>query len=249
MDKAAAARIDLEELMGYDTATICNAIDLFEVRPPDTGYMDYRIRCCFEYLRPMVGYATTFTFQASGPPPAGSSEPEVADVLDTFDDLPGPPIVVIQDLDEPAVGASFGDLSCNSYKAFGAAGLITSGAGRDWEHVEPVGLPVFVGASSICSHGYSRVTTIGRPVQVGGLTIRPGDLLHGDGNGVVVIPHEIAPAVAQTAGEVMEIEKSLLMYVTGTSKPTTADFRNVAAEMGVRFAEITKRLTADRERN
>ena len=80
---------------------------------------------------------------------------------------------------------------CTTYKAFGAVGLITSGAGRDLDQVEALHFPCFTGGT-ICAHGYCHIPSINVPVHVGGVTIHPGDLLHGDRNGVTTIPQEIA---------------------------------------------------------
>jgi len=139
-------------LRSFDTPTICNVIELFEVRPRNTGYMDARIRACFPELPPMVGFAATATFRASAPPGQGGAYAGLADQLERFGELAGPPVVVFQDLDDPVVAATFGEVMCSTYRAFGAAGLITSGAGRDLEQVRAIDFPVFT-TGAICSHG------------------------------------------------------------------------------------------------
>ena len=68
---------------------------------------------------------------------------EVSRRLETFQDLPGPVVVVFQDLDDPAVGATFGEVMCSTYRAFGSTGLVTSGGGRDLEQVRAIDFPVF----------------------------------------------------------------------------------------------------------
>src|SRR5258705_196508 len=82
---------------------------------------------------------------------------------------------------------------CN---AFGAVGLITSGAGRDLDQVEALNFPCFTDGT-ICAHGYCHFVSLNLPVHVGGVMIHQGDLLHGDRNGVTTIPNDIAAAVAQ----------------------------------------------------
>ena len=245
-EDAEKTTVNLDDLARYDTPTICNAIDLFEVRSPDAGYMNHTIRCCFEKLPPMVGYAATFTYQASAAP-AGSPSRQVADLIETFADMPGPAVVVIQDLDTPTVAASFGEVSCHTYRAFGAAGLISSGAGRDLEQVEQINFPVFVGSPAICSHGYNRVVSINEAVKVGGLTIHPGDLLHGDRNGVAVIPRQIAPKVARVAAELLEAEKVVLNCVDDPAGPTLSAYRQAVAEMSGMLARIKGRTASQRQ--
>ena len=89
---------------------------------------------------------------------------------------------------------------CSTYQAFGAAGLITSGAARDLDQVRRIGFPAFSNGA-ICSHGYSHIVDIHRAVRVGGVTIQPGDLIHADVNGVTTIPLEIAADIVDAAAE------------------------------------------------
>src|SRR5690606_27021966 len=115
----------------YDTPTVCNAIELFDVRPRQLGYMNASIRACFPALPPMVGYAATATFRSQQPPRGGDAYSGMDAQVARFAELPGPPVVVFQDLDDPVAAATFGEVMCTTYQAFGAVGLITSGAGRD----------------------------------------------------------------------------------------------------------------------
>ncbi len=132
----------------------------------------------------------------------------------SFDELPGPAVVVFEDLDQPIVSATFGEIMCTIYQRFGAKGLITSGAGRDLDQVRVLDFPVFTNGT-ICSHGYSRFPSISVPVTVGGLTINPGDLIHGDCNGITTIPVEIAKDVARTCESYIAAEAIILDYLKG----------------------------------
>src|SRR5438128_2183923 len=123
--------IDLDLLARYDTPTISNTIELFEVRPRCEGYMDGRIRACFPEMPPAVGYASTATMRCALPRREGDVYGSLDEQVARFSELPGPPIMVYQDLDDPAMAATFGEIMCTTYKSFGAAGLITSGAARD----------------------------------------------------------------------------------------------------------------------
>jgi 4-hydroxy-4-methyl-2-oxoglutarate aldolase len=202
---------DLELLRKFDTPTVCNVMELFDCRPKTYGYMDSRIQACFPKMPPMVGYASTATFRSAAPPRAGNVYASLAEQVGTFSELPGPAVVVFQDLDNPVASATFGEVMCTSYKAFGAAGLVTSGAGRDLDQVEAIGFPCFT-AGIICSHGCCHIVQCGIPVHVGGVTVHPGDLIHGDRNGVTTIPIEIASALAHACAEFMEAEAAILGY-------------------------------------
>jgi 4-hydroxy-4-methyl-2-oxoglutarate aldolase len=203
---------DLEMLRRYDTPTVCNVIELFDVRPRHSGYLNARIQACYPKLPPMVGYASTATFRAAAPPRAGNVYSGLSEQISAFAELPGPAVVVFQDLDDPPAAATFGEVMCTSYQAFGAAGLITSGAARDLDQVEPLRFPCFAGGI-MCAHGYCHIPQIHVPVHVGGVTIHPGDLLHGDRNGVTTIPVEIAAAVAHACAEYVAAEAVVLDYL------------------------------------
>src|ERR1700737_4002419 len=128
---------DLALLRKFDPPTICNVVELFDLRPRTAGYMDKRIQACYPKLPPMVGYAATATFRSAAPPVSGNVYSGLAEQVEAFAQLPGPAVVVFQDLDNPVAAATFGEVMCTTYKAFGAAGLITSGAARD---LAPVGV-------------------------------------------------------------------------------------------------------------
>jgi regulator of RNase E activity RraA len=105
---------------------------------------------------------------------------------------------------------------CTTYRAFGAVGLITSGAARDLDQVRQLGFPAFSNGA-ICSHGYSHIVDLHQAVRVGGLTIYAGDLIHADANGVATVPLEIAGEVAEAAAEFVTAESIVLNYLkTGT---------------------------------
>ena len=125
----------LEHLRAFDTATICNVIELFAIRPRTEGYMDQRITASFSDLPPAVGYASTATFRASSPPRGRDAYADLDDQVAGFAELSGPAFVVFQDLDAPSVAATFGEVMCTVYRAFGAVGLVTSGMGRDLDQV------------------------------------------------------------------------------------------------------------------
>ena len=206
--------LDLKALAKFDTPTICNTIELFEVRPRSAGYMDNRIRACFPEMPPAVGYASTATMRCALPKQSGDVYGSLDEQVARFAELPGPAIVVYQDLDDPPVAATFGEIMCTTYQAFGAVGLITSGAARDLDQVRRIGFPAFSNGV-ICSHGYSHIVDLHRAVRVGGLTVHAGDLIHADTNGVATIPIGIANEVADAAAEYVQAEAIVLDYLKG----------------------------------
>ena len=234
----------LEKLGKFDTPTICNLIELFDVRPRDVGFMDDRIKACFPEMPPMVGFAATATFRASMQPRQGDGYSSLEARIERFGELSGPAIVVFQDLDSPPVAATFGEVMCTMYKTFGAQGLITSGAGRDLDQVRKLGFPVFT-SGTICSHGYVHVPQIHVPVHVGGIAIYPNDLLHADCNGVTTIPVEIAHEVADMGDEFVEAE-AVILNALRESGPSIEVLRAARAESQHRIQQLCQRVSRAR---
>ena len=231
----------LDKLAKYDTPTICNVIELFDIRPRNRGYMDHRVKCNFPELPPTVGYAATACFRSDAPPAGGDAYGSIGAQLEQFAKLPGPPVVVFQDLDDPPAAAVFGEVMCSTYQAFGSTGLVTNGAGRDLEQVRALKYPVFTG-STICSHGYCHMLHLGLPVRVGSLMVNNGDLLHGDANGVTNIPPEIASEVADVAGEFIAAEELVMNYVKSPGEKSVTRYNQLRKEFQSIVAALTKRL-------
>jgi regulator of RNase E activity RraA len=231
---------DLALLRQYDTPTVCNVIELFDARPRTDGYLDGRITACFPKMPPMVGYTATATFRSGAPPRGGDVYAGLGRQVESLAKLPQPTVVVFQDLDDPPAAATFGEVMCTTYKSFGSVGLITSGAGRDLDQVEAIGFPCFTGGT-ICAHGYCQIVEIGVPVRVGGVTVYPGDLLHGDRNGVTTIPIGIASAVAHACAGLVAAEAVVLDYLRA-GKVDPAGFAAAREECHRRISELAKQV-------
>jgi 4-hydroxy-4-methyl-2-oxoglutarate aldolase len=203
---------DLALLRKYDTPTICNVVELYDLYPRTAGYMNASIQACYPKLPPMVGYASTAAFRSAAAPRSGSAYGGLVEQVASFAELSGPAIVVFQDLDNPVAAATFGEVMCTTYQAFGAVGLITSGAGRDLDQVEALHFPCFT-SGTMCAHGYCHFPILNVPVHVGGVMVHPGDLLHGDRNGVTTIPLAIASEVAHACADFMAAEAVVLDYL------------------------------------
>ena len=231
---------ELGILRQYDTPTICNVIEVFEVRGRHEGYTDTRIKACYPEMEPMVGYAATATYRALSPAREGDVYSTLDEQEATFTQIPSPPIVVFQDLDEPTKAASFGEVMCTTYKTFGAIGLITSGAARDLAQVRGLGFAAF-SDGAICSHGYGHIVDLMVPVSIGGAMVHPGDLLHGDCNGVVVVPNEIAADVAGLCGEYVAAEDLVLEYLQG-GEVSVEGLKQARAESKRRITALVERV-------
>jgi 4-hydroxy-4-methyl-2-oxoglutarate aldolase len=209
MSDAPLSPEQLEELRRYNSPTISNAIEIFNIRPRHLGFLPHRIRCLFLDLGPIVGYAVTSQTAASfSAEPAG---PDLtADYLRYVAAAPGPKIAVGQDLDDPpGLGAQFGEVNATIHKTLGCVGHITDGCPRDLDEVRDMGFQLF-GLNPCVSHAYVRLVSFATPVKLGGVEILPGDLIHADKHGVCVIPKECAHRLAEACREVERMERPLL---------------------------------------
>ena len=230
---------ELDKLRNFDTPTICNAIELYDVRPRNVGYMDRSISASYPELPPMVGYASTATCRGAAPAQQDSYATLEGQVA-LFDELPGPVVVVYQDLGEPPESATFGDVMCTAYKAFGAVGLVTNGAARDVQQIRALEFPTFSNGA-ICSHGYVHTIDFHVPVYVGRITVFPGDLLHGDCNGVTTIPNEVAADLGDVTAEYVAAEEVVLSYLKG-GNVTTEGLAKARAEGKQLVAALAERV-------
>jgi 4-hydroxy-4-methyl-2-oxoglutarate aldolase len=199
----------LEALARFDSPTLSNAIETFAIRPRDEGYMSMDIRCFFPELAPLVGYAATATIRARGEQEHGDQTALYQHVRE----IPQPRVVVVQDLDEPpGCGSLWGEVNATIFGALGCAGCVTDGCVRDLKEARAMGFQFFARGPGV-SHAYVRVESAGRPVTVGGLRVSPGDLIHADQHGVLLIPREIAAQLPAAAEHVIAGEQALLGWV------------------------------------
>jgi 4-hydroxy-4-methyl-2-oxoglutarate aldolase len=201
----------LEEYRQLSTCVVASAIETFRVRLPNTGFADSSIRCVFEERPPVAGYAATARMRSAQPPMEGHGfSYDRTDWWNHILSIPAPRLVVIEDVDNPpGVGAFVGQVNANILLALGCAALATNGAVRDLDEVEGTAFQMFAGNVSV-SHAYAHVFDFGGTVEVGGLTIRPGDLIHGDRHGIQMVPSEIAAQVPPVARDIMRRRRRLV---------------------------------------
>lgn len=208
--KSAIAPETLQALQALDTCTVANAIETFDVRLRNEGYADSSIRCLTGCDSPVVGHAVTARIRCSGLPVTGGTFVDRTDWWDHLLTIPGPRIVVIEDADEkPGTGAFIGEVHAAILQALGCVAAVTNGSMRDLPAISGSGFRLFANHASV-SHAYVHVVEFGGPVKVGGLEVRPGDLLHADVHGVLSVPQEIAADIPKAAAEIIERERKVL---------------------------------------
>ena len=199
----------LQALRALSTPTVANAIELFNIRPRNQGFMSPEIRCLFPDLGVMAGYAVTGRFAAENPAARPASR---YDSWKHILEIPEPRVMMLQDMDQPpGVGAFFGEVMGNIHKRLGCVGVVTNGHVRDLDEVRALGFHFF--AAGVCvSHAYVHLIDFGAPVKVGGIVVRSGDLIHADKHGALVVPKEIAIDIPQAAARVTEREQRIIAH-------------------------------------
>jgi len=177
---------DLDALRRYDTPTICNGLELVAPERRATGFTVEPLVASNPALPPMVGYARTATIRALDRPGAQAKATRLA-YYEHVASGPGPRIVVIQDVDpRPGFGAFWGEVQSNVHKALGCAGGVTNGTIRDLDMIAEGFL--LLGGAVGPSHAWVHVVDFGKPVNVCGMAVSDGDLIHADRHGAVVVP-------------------------------------------------------------
>jgi len=202
----------LNALRSLDTCTVSNAIETFGVRLRNTGFADSSIRCMFEDLPPMVGYAVTARLRSGSPPMQGGSYHDRSDWWQYVLQSPPPRIVVLEDVDrQPGLGAFVGDVHAAILRALGCVGYVTNGAVRELPGVRRLGLHVFAGKVAV-SHAYAHIFDFGSAIEVGGLGVNAGDLLHGDRHGLLLVPKLIAADIPAAAHKLRQSEERIIAF-------------------------------------
>ena len=199
-----------ETLRGFETPAVANAVETFGVRELTDGYASSEIRSLVPERGPMVGYAVTVTFDSTTGGKARRSR--WFDLMDILKASPAPTVVVSQYIgSDRRRGCWLGDIVATLLARLGSVGTVTDTAVRDLHEIAGrlPGFSVF-GLGSVASHGNGAVIDLDIPVSVGGLVVRPGDLLHGDRNGVITIPGSIADQVAEATAKVTRDEAGLV---------------------------------------
>ena len=198
--------MSVDDLARWDTPAISNALDALRLRPFDTGYTDGTITRVTGSTT-MVGTAVTAKMVAREPGEDGIPVSRLHELVGAVD---GPVVVVIQDLDEPAgAGAFLGEVNGSLLDALRITGFVTNGRVRDVNELRTFSYPVY--ASGLCvARSHMRLVEVGGPVRVGGMTVEPGDIIHGDEHGVINVPAEAIPVIFDKAELIRADEQNIV---------------------------------------
>jgi len=203
---------DLDKLAEWDTPTICNGLEVLDPAFRLTGYTTKAFTCLRPEQKPMVGYARVATIRASHAPAMGADKAmELRQAYYEYVDTggPKPSITVIQDLDAtPARGAFWGEVNTNIHKGLGALGVITNGSIRDLTD-SAEGFQALAGQVGP-SHAWVHIVGFGEPVEVHGMAVRHGEIIHADVHGAVIVPEAHVKALPEVIEKIARKETHMI---------------------------------------
>ena len=218
--KAAAggAAVLSDELWDFlrktDTPTLSNAIERLKIRPLTNGFCDGSVRCLFPDLGVMCGYAVTAHVATLTDEP-GDFKTSMVPLVEALAATPKPAVIVFQEATgHRSSSAHCGEVMATIFKRLGAVGVVSDSCVRDVNEVHEMGMHYFA-QGCVASHANFRISRVGDPVLVGGLQVRPGDVLHGDANGLITVPAQSVQRLPSLVEQVRRAEAGLMDYVRG----------------------------------
>ncbi len=218
----------IEYLKTVDTPTLVNAIELLRVRPNREGFTPLQLRCLFPEFGRMCGYAVTAQVES-----ISQTEPldmqGFVDLYKLVEASPKPAVVVLQEIGGYAdYAAHCGEVMATFFTRLGAVGLVSDCGVRDLPEVRALGFHYFA-RGSVASHGNFRIVRSGVPVQVLGMEVRPGEILHGDENGLISVPKDGLDLLPAKVEEIRVRERKIMDFVKSPAF-TLDGFRDMVVE-------------------
>ena len=201
----------IAELTSIDTPTVCNALEVLVPKRRGYGFTTDPLVCARPELKPMVGIARTATIRSAHPSDlAGDAARQLSDGYYAYiDGGAKPSVIVMQDIDaRRGYGSFWGEVNSSIHLGLGCVGLVTDGGVRDLPDIAP-GFQMLADRV-IPSHAFVHVVDFGRPVDVAGMRVRDGDVIHADQHGAVVIPHDVIAEVKAISQRIARQERVII---------------------------------------
>lgn len=203
----------LDVLRRTDTCSLSNAIEAFNVRMRNEGFVNGGIHCLLPELPPVVGYAVTGSIRTTSPPIANLCYYHRTDWWQFVASVPSPKIIVLEDVDRiPGTGAFVGEIHARIARALGCVAYVSNGTVRDIAGLRSAGFQSFASGTSV-SHSYAHIVEFGEPVELGGLKVATGDLMHGDCHGVQTVPLDVVEQLPAEIDRILRREASLIRFL------------------------------------
>lgn len=202
--------MNIDILTRFSTPTVANAIELFELRPRDEGYIRPGLQCLLPEMQPIAGFATTCLVSSGREKSLGAQES--FDYWRHIESVPGPRIAVVQDLDpQPSKGCFWGEVNSSIHQALGCLGAVTNGAARDLEEMRSTRFQMLYGHPCV-SHSYIHIVGFSTALSFDGVIVKPGDLVQVDHHGALIVPVETLPHLADAIAEIERRERPVIDY-------------------------------------
>ena len=207
--------VQIETLQSIDTPTLANGIEKLKLRNNTDGFCSRAIKCMFPEKGVMCGYAVTAKVETINPDSAGGLDSVFIELCRACEVSTKPVVVVMQETsDYPERSAHCGEVMATTFKKLGVIGVVSDSAVRDIQEVKTVGLHYFA-PGAVASHGSFRIVDVQIAVNICGLEIHPGDILHGDINGLITVPPVNDDEIKTQVEQVRIKEKVIMDYIKG----------------------------------
>ncbi|MCI0391516.1 MAG: RraA family protein [Acidobacteria bacterium] len=233
---------ELLELRRWNTPTIYNGWE--QITSHDAGKDGFNLEEAIDFMPqmgPMIGYAVTVVCEPGNPAHKKNNPNGWNEYRRYMASVPGPKIVVVQDLDKPNfVGAFWGEVNASVHRAFGCVGTIVDGCVRDLDEMNYSGFKAM--AKRLCvGHAYSWPVRWDCDVEVFGRRVSPGQLIHADKHGFMVIPEEDEERLLEAARLMDTNEcRTLIPAAKGTAGMTNEEILENLERASVQFREHIK---------
>jgi 4-hydroxy-4-methyl-2-oxoglutarate aldolase len=203
----------VDYLKGVDTPTLSNAIETLGVRPQNAGFAPLQTSCLFPEFGRMVGYAVTAQVETMT---ATTVDRKIfLSLYEAVMNSAKPAVIAFQEIGPHGdYAAHCGEVMATIFHRLGAVGLVSDCAVRDIPEVRTLRFHYFA-RGAVASHAYFHIVRVGVPIQVSGLIIHPNDLLHGDENGLIVVPKDGLEKLPAAVDAVRARERALMEFVRG----------------------------------
>lgn len=179
---------DLLALRRWNTPSVYNGLEQITAADPTTLVNLDEAVDFMPQMGAMVGYAVTLVIEPSQRHHAEARPDAWREWFSYLAGIPGPKIIVCQDLDKPRTyGACFGEVNGSIYRQLGCVGGIVDGAIRDIDEITYAGLKMLARRLAV-SHCHGTPVSWGDPVEAFGIPVHQGQLIHADRHGFLAVP-------------------------------------------------------------
>jgi regulator of RNase E activity RraA len=234
---------EVHELTRWNTPTIYNGWEQFTRH--DAARDAFNLEPTRDYMPqmgPMAGYAVTVVCEPGNARHPKNNPHAWSEYRRFLASVPGPKIVVVQDLDKPAiVGGFWGEVTSNFHRALGCVGTIIDGGIRDLDEMTAAGFKALARGTCV-GHAHSCPVRWGGPVEVFGRRIRSGQLIHADKHGFLAVPFGEEKGLLEAA-KFMDAEecRTLLAAARGAAGRAPLEICAALDRAGAAFKQTAKK--------